>query len=514
LTAQRPAQALGPFGSSQNDGRYIFADLAKQVLPSVVTVYVKTNIKQQELKEHNDQLEQLRRLFRSHPGLREMMPFLSPNGQSPFGEDEGEENQPDLYGLEDQFIPTSSGSGIVITSDGYILTNHHVLTQGLEAAQKALESDKTKLTVVLSDGAEVSGGDIKVVYSHPLADLALLKINKTGLKPIKWGDSDKLRVGERVAAIGSPLDLKATVTQGIVCAKNRDIAGMSHLIQTDAVINPGSSGGALVNLDGELIGVSRLITSNSGRWQGFGFAIPSNEARWFADEVIKKGEIEFGYIGVEMAADGPNKMRMLATLGIDPQKPGVLISGLPEDSPAHKAGLQVGDFIVEADGHPIRENSDLLDYVKHQRLGATISITVLRANEKMQSERKTFKVTLTRRPNEKLLAERQGGPSVAPTPKAENQPEALAGLGLQVEPTTTDQGVKGLKVIAVDPRGPAGHVGIQPGDVLTEINRHRLESIDDLKPAIAARPENRAHLLKLLRDGREQLTPLEPGSRK
>jgi serine protease Do len=367
-TAPRPVGAAGLVGGDAEIGRYTFADLADRVLPSVVTVYVKQSMKMELSRgDRPDDLNRLRDFFRGNPGLRELFPEL------PDDEDQGRpESAPDLYDMDGEFVPTSSGSGIILSEDGYILTNHHVLSEGLRSAQNFTQSEDKQLTVVLGDGQEISGDDVKVVYSHPLADLAILKIDKSGLTPIKWGDSDKLRVGERIAAIGSPLDLKATVTQGIICAKNRDVANMSQLIQTDAVINPGSSGGALVNLDGELVGVNRLIATNTGRWQGFGFAIPSNDAKWFADEVISKGQIEFGYLGVLMWPETSEKMRMLSTLGFTPNQTGVLIQGLPdnpsvsEGNPARNAGLQVGDVIVEADGHPVRTNLDLLDYVRRR----------------------------------------------------------------------------------------------------------------------------------------------------
>jgi serine protease Do len=514
MSSSHPAKAAFGFGGQATDatGRYMFADLADHVLPSVVTVYVKESV-QKELDSRKKQLNQLRRFFRQNPGFQEMLPFLSPDdlggdGDQGDGDQGGGGSGPDLYGLGNQYVPTSSGSGIVVSADGYILTNHHVLTQGEEMAQKALQDESKQVTVVLPDGTEIGGKDVKVVYSNTLADLALLKINKTGLTPIKWGDSDKLRVGERVAAIGSPLDLRATVTQGIVCAKNRSIDNMSHLIQTDAVINPGSSGGALVNLDGELIGVNRLISSNTGRWQGFGFAIPSNDAKWFVDQVMKKGQIEYGYLGVYMTPDGADKMRMLATLGIDPNKQGVLVAELPPDSPGRKAGMQVGDFITEVDGVPVHDNGELLDRVKRQRVGATLKVTALRANSQMKPERLSFKITLTRRPDEKALNDAQTKRSKTPiAPKARVEPLLL---GLKGEPTTTPDGVRGLKITTITPNSPADRAGLKDGDVIVEMNRHPIASIDDLHAAIKAQAPNRAHLLKFDREGREQLIPLEP----
>ena len=488
--------------SAVDDYRYVYADLADEVLPSVVTVYVKESLRE-ELDQRRSQIDRLRDLFEQNPGLRDMMPFILPDdGLLP--------DDPDLYGLGEQFVPTSSGSGIIVSEDGYILTNHHVLTRGLESASEVLAEDTTQLAVVLYDGTEISGKDVKVVYSHPLADLALLKINRNGLKPIKWGDSDALRVGERVAAIGSPLDLKASVTQGIVCAKNRDVLQMSHLIQTDAVINPGSSGGALVNLDGELVGVNRLITSNTGRWQGYGFAIPSNDARWFAEEVMKNGEIAFGYLGVEMAPEGTEKMRLLATLGFDPNQAGVVIEGMPEGSPAERAGLQPGDLVVEVEGRRIRTNTDLLDTIKRQRVGSTVEIIVLRSTGEGEPERHTFRVTLDRRPDETELLSRQDERSGRATPRQPQRDSSAQALGLELEESSNPEG---LRIVSVAPGSVAAREGLREGDVITSLNNQPVRNLRDFRRAAEARPEGRAHRLRYVRDGRRGLATLMPPAR-
>lgn len=501
------------------NGRYTFSELADQVLPSVVTVYVKANMKT-EMEEQRKKMDEFRKRF-NDPGLRqmippEMMPFLFPDGESPF-DDPGAEvdpSRPDLYGLDDQFIPTSSGSGIVISDDGYILTNHHVVTQGLEEAQKVIDPVKTRLTVAFHDGSEVSAEQVKIVYSNPVADLALLKVEKTGLKPIKWGNSDSLRIGEAIAAVGSPLDLKETITDGIIGAKGRSILGMNDLIQTSAVINPGSSGGPLVNLDGEMVGVNRLISSNTGRWQGYGFAIPSNDAKWFVDEVLKKGRVEFGYLGIQMWRESPEKMRMMATLGIKLDTEGVLVQSVTPDSPADKAGLRVGDFITKLDDEEVKDSDELLNIVKRQKPGVRINLTYMRENEEMKLETKTASVTLTTRPDEsKLYADLSG---VKPPETKQPEDEKITpkkndfeSLGLTIEPVN-EGGVKGLRITAVESGSAAARVGLKAGDVITQFNRQAVSSIRDAERAIEMRPDNRAHSIQFLRDGREQITPLEP----
>jgi serine protease Do len=508
LTGQRPADAVGPLGSSMDTGRYTFADLADRVMPSVVTVYVKENLKS-EMQSQADELDRLHRFFRGNPGILEMFPNIDPEG-SP-----NQPTPPNLFGLEGQYVPTSSGSGIVISNDGYILTSHHVLSSGTERAQDALSDQDIHVAVVLNDGTEIDGDEVKVVYSDWLADLALIKIDRKGLTPIQWGDSDKLRVGERIVAVGSPLDLKATVTQGIVCAKGRHIAGMSQLIQTDAVINPGSSGGALVNLDGELVGVNRLITSNTGRWQGFGFAIPSNDAKWFSDDVIGKGRIEYGYLGVFMWRDSREKMQMLSTLGFDPDQPGVLIqelpasANMPDGNPAYNGGLRVGDLIVEADGHPIRDNVDLLDYVKRRPAGSKVNIAVLRTDESYKPHRNAFDVVLGVRPSDGNL---QAPPTeAAPEPAKPKPTDALGAIGIAAEPGQAD-GRDGLRITEVAPRSPAARAGLQPDDLIVRLNRRPIASVEDFEKAAGSRRERHLHLIEFLRDGRDQVTSLEPGS--
>jgi serine protease Do len=447
--------------------------------------------------------------------MQPFLPFMMPDEDSSPTPD-----RPDLFGMEEEFLPVSSGSGVILSSDGYILTNHHVITRETDSATKVVKDENLQVTVVLDDGTEVSGDDVTVVYSHPLADLALLKINRNGLKPIRWGDSDKLRIGEAVAAIGSPLDLRATITSGIVGAKGRSVLDMSGLIQTNAVINPGSSGGALINLDGELVGINRLISTNTGRWQGYGFAIPSNDARWFFDQVIEKGKVEFGFMGISMypeesfAMDSrPTKREMMATLNIPLELEGVLIDDLPDSpsgkpSPSREGGLEIGDYITRIDDQRIRENSDLLDYVKRQPVGKKIDVTVTRQNKSLEQEEKTFTITLSARPDETDLRDQLTTPRERPRPRADKRNEASP-LGMTLEPAT-ESGTSGLKVVTVTPGSPADQAGLKAGDLLTELNRQPLKTMDDLVKGIEKRPESRAHRLDFLRDGRPKVIPLNP----
>ncbi|MCL5270284.1 MAG: trypsin-like peptidase domain-containing protein [bacterium] len=290
-------QGSGP--SALNDDRFLFANLADQVIPSVVTVYVKRDLKRNMTPEELRQFEQFRRFFQGPDNPFQGSPFeffFGPDqGQEPDQQDPGNENPHAPDGENNPFLQQASGSGVIISADGYIITNWHVVGD---------KDQGTSITVVFSDNSELDNNHVKLVESNRLLDLALLKVDRKGLKPIQWGDSDKLRIGERVACVGSPLDLRETVTQGIVCAMHRNVdIGIGDMIQTDAVINPGSSGGAMVNLEGQLVGINRLITSRTGWWQGYGFAIPANDVRYFTDQVIRTGHFTAGYIGIEMAPD-------------------------------------------------------------------------------------------------------------------------------------------------------------------------------------------------------------------
>jgi S1-C subfamily serine protease len=484
--AQAPAAPAATSGDSI--GRFTFADLADKVLPSVVTVYVKRDMKASMSPEEREKLEKFKQFF-NNPQFRQ---FFGPDG--PGMPDNGDEDQ-------NPFIAQSSGSGVIISADGYIITNWHVVGD---------LSDKSDIRLVFSDDTEVKGADVKLVFSHQVADLAILKVNKSGLTPVKWGNSDNLRIGERVAAIGSPLDLRATITQGIICAKHRDVDGSAgDMLQTDAVINPGSSGGALVNLDGELVGINRLITTNSGRWQGYGFAIPANDAKSFADQVVSKGKVSYGYIGITMGSALEDTPKMREALGIDKDHKGVLISAISPDGPADKAGLRVGDFITRADETDIESSSELLRFVMRRKVGDTINLHVLRADEDGKLAEKTLKLRVSERPDQKELEAQLRGmpqkPNATPTPKPE---ENQAMLGLSLEPYEQD-GSKGLRVTDVAPESPAARAGISQGDILISLNRVTLQTMDDFTRALKKKVAGRQHVVQIIHSGRLTLATID-----
>jgi Do/DeqQ family serine protease len=293
----------------------------------------------------------------------------SPFGNDPFfryffGDDQG-------FGSRDR-RSLSLGSGVMISPDGYVVTNSHVVGNNVR-----------EITIALPDKREIRG---RVVGSDPATDIALLKIDMTNMPVLRWGDSSQLKVGEWVLAIGSPFQLSQTVTAGIVSATGRNNVGFAEyedFIQTDAAINPGNSGGALVNSRGELIGINTGIFSESGGYQGIGFAVPSNLARRIVDDLMKYGEVQrgsIGYLRVERLTD-----RLAAEVGA-PSTQGAVISRMMQDSESFAAGLRPGDVIVAFNGQKVDDPSQFFRLVADAKVGSTASVTALRNGREMEFE--------------------------------------------------------------------------------------------------------------------------------
>ncbi len=494
---------------SDDSGRYVYADLADRVLPSVVTVYVQKKYKREDLG-----LNPFRRHERN-PG-RNFDPFrffMNPDSPQPFhkdapsDEDKPGDEMPDDQGGEDQedfLLMPSSGSGVIVSKDGYILTNQHVVGNF---------GDAPEISIVLHDDTKIDSEDVELVWSHELVDLAVLRIKRESLDltPIEWGKSGDLRIGERVAAIGSPLDLRRTITQGIVCADNRDVRARTAmqewggLIQTDAVINPGSSGGPLVNLDGQMVGINRVISSTDGRWQGYGFALPSDDVRHFYEQLIEDGEVQMGYIGVSMVNLDQVSPDLLDALGLEMSLSGVLVAGAIEGEPAHEAGIRKHDFINRVDSQEIASATDLLHVIARKPVGSKVRISVLRGNDEDELEEMDFAFKLSARPAPGELLKRNTRKTPPASPSKEDEPDEaeFEELGISVEPDSED-GEKGLRVIYVEPESKAAGAGIQEGDLLIELNRLRLKSRKDIPRALGRRTDSKQnHLLRYLRDGKD-----------
>ncbi len=350
------------------------------------------------------------------------------------------------------------GSGVIIRSDGYIITNNHVIDGADE------------LEVKLFDGEFY---EAQVVGSDPASDLAVIKVDAENLPAITFGDIGTVRVGQWVLAFGSPLseDLGNTVTAGIVSAMGRTSVNLSQLntfaafIQTDAAINPGNSGGPLVNLEGQLIGINSAIFSRSGGYQGIGFAIPVDVVKNVTDQLIESGSVRRGYLGVLFGRVSP----ALAEAWNVPRG-SALVSEVQPGTPADEAGLKEGDVIVAVDGRELQDNYQLLTIIGNKHPGDTVKLTYVR-----DGERHTTTVTLGTRPDD-LTAEKEG-----PRPKDRNSDVMKEDLGFEIRNLTpatverlglTDQDVTGVLVVNIDENSDAfREAELRQYDIITEIDR-------------------------------------------
>jgi len=386
------------------------------------------------------------------------------------------------------------GSGVVVSADGYILTNHHVV-DGAE-----------NIKIDMNDGRTI---DAKLIGSDPPSDLALLKVNATGLTYMTPGDSDKVRVGDVALAIGNPLGIGQTVTMGIISAKGRATPGpgagnFEDFLQTDAPINHGNSGGALVNTLGELIGInSQIAPGETGGNIGIGFAIPSNMAKTVMDQLVKNGKVRRGQLGISVTRVTSD---LAASLNM-PDVKGVIINSVRSGSAAEKAGLRQGDVITAINDNPVSDTNAFRNRVASNAPGSEVTLTIMRDNREQK-----IRATLGEFSEETARAENQNEGSP-------NNPRNSGGgkLGITVEPVTPDvaqelqlkAGTTGVVVTSVDPAGPATEAGIQRGDVIQEVNRQPVKSADDLRAAIDKNGDKPA-LLLLNRRGETAFVPIRP----
>lgn len=387
-------------------------------------------------------------------------------------------------------LSESLGSGFIIDGNGYIITNNHVV-------------DKAEsISVTLSDNTKT---EARVIGKDPKTDLALIKIEtKRPLNAVKFGDSDKIRVGDWVLAIGNPFGLGSSVTAGIVSAKSRDIESGPYdsFIQTDASINQGNSGGPMFNLQGEVIGISSAIFSTTGASQGVGFAIPANLAGWVISQLKEHGEVKRGWIGIKIQ---PNTPEIADSLGISANQ-GVVVSGVTEQGPAQKAGLQAGDIVLSFNRQPIDNTKNLSRLIAETKIGTPAPIEIWRSGQKQ-----TLTVPIELMPEETpLSAAKETASDAAETP---DNGESLNIIGFTVKEISPElaeryklaPSTSGVVVTDILPNSDASRKGIKIGDIIVKIDKRNIigesafhEYVND-----ARRENNRPVLLAI--QGQEAL---------
>lgn len=373
------------------------------------------------------------------------------------------------------------GSGFIISADGYLLSNHHVV----DGADEVI--------VTLTDKREFKA---KIVGSDARTDVALLKIEAQGLPTLKIGNPDQLRVGEWVLAIGSPFGLDNTVTAGIVSAKSRDTGDYLPFIQTDVAVNPGNSGGPLLNMAGEVVGINSQIYSRTGGFMGISFAIPIDEAQRVADQLRKSGRVVRGRIGV--AIDEVTR-EVAEALGMKTAS-GALVRNVEPKGPADQAGVEAGDIVLKFNGKTIEKVSDLPRLVGNTAPGSQATLEVWR-----RGEVKTLKVKVGQIEPEKAVT------SSKPTPKSE-KPASVDWLGLSLadlgEASGESKASTGVQIVAV--KGPAERVGLRQGDIILSLNNVQVRSVAQFVSAAEKLDRKRTVVLLVRRGEGVQFVPLKP----
>ena len=440
-----------------------FTDLVEQVGPSVVNIRTTEKV-QPRSSQVNPGEEEMLEFFRRFGLPAPNMPRPGPRQRTPQQQDEQPREQ-----------PRGVGSGFVLTSDGLIMTNAHVV----EGADEVI--------VTLTDKREFKA---KIIGSDKRSDVAVVKIEATGLPAVRVGDVARLKVGEWVMAIGSPFGLENSVTAGIVSAKQRDTGEFLPFIQTDVAINPGNSGGPLINMRGEVVGINSQIYSRSGGFMGISFSIPIDEAIRASDQLRSQGRVSRGRIGVTI--DQVSK-DVAESLGLG-KSTGALVKAVEAGSPADKAGVEPGDVIIKFDGRVIEKSMDLPRFVGATKPGTRSAMTVFR-----KGAAKELQVTIAEIDPEKPEAK---APAPAPAPKA--KPSAVAqSYGLTVSELTDNQR-KELKIkvgVAVDAvADAAARAGLAEGDIILQLDSTEVASVKDVE-AILAKHDKAKPLVVLYRRG-------------
>ncbi|KAK3604827.1 hypothetical protein CHS0354_000489 [Potamilus streckersoni] len=438
------------------------------VKPSVVTIDVEANLNNAEKSKED---------FREDEELNPFFFFRQPRGKQ-----------------KDDYIPIrASGSGVIVSSEGYIVTNNHVIERVKE---------KGSITVTLDDKRQFSA---KIIGRDPLTDLAVIKIDGTDLQSISFGNSKDVQVGDFVLAIGNPLGLNSTVTAGIVSAYGRSIRiiddsyGVEYFIQTDAAINSGNSGGALVDVDGRLIGINTAIATKTGGYDGYGFAIPIDLAESVIMDLIENGKVLRGYLGVSIRS-----VDAVTAKAMDLKKPeGVLVENILENSGAAEAGVKAGDIIIEVNDEKVKEANQLQSIIARKKPNEKIKLTLIRNKQLM-----TYYVYLKAKSGEKGF--------VANSVKNESNPKTYEdrriGLVVSVQnkvDTKSDEKVTGVEVTQVVPFSIAQRRGVLVGDVIVEVSSKVVRSLNDFENYVKEKKPGEAILLRIKRKGNTSFVALE-----
>ena len=412
-------------------------------------------------------------------GMPDMQQFFGPNG--PLGRQFRIPSQPQNR------IERGLGSGVIISPDGYIVTNNHVIDGAVD------------IRVTMSN-REVYPA--KLIGADPLTDLAVIKVNASNLPSVPWGNSADLHPGQTVLAFGNPYGFRFTVTRGIISALNRpnpdasDRRKPGEFIQTDAAINPGNSGGALVDAHGSLIGINTFLISSSGSFSGMGFAIPTQIVQPTVDTLIRDGKVTHGFIGIQIADVTPDNAKFFDMKKAE----GALVSDVQPDAPGAKAGLRSGDVITELDGKAVSDAGQLQMIVGQKRPGDTIHLQVVRDSKPMN-----IAVTLEALGGDKGTEVAGGehgkgrwGLSLADlTPDVRNEVQA-------------ERGVHGAVVEDVKPGSPADNAGLQRGDIIMEVNRHSVKSVAEAGQALSSVPSGQDVLVLVWSQGGSTFRVLHP----
>ena len=433
-----PPASLKLADVGEGPSRNTFAPIVKAVLPSVV------NISSSKLvHEHAGMPEGMSPFFRQ---------FFGDNGE----DGEGAFSTPAPQDHREKAL----GSGVIVSPEGYILTNNHVI------------DGANDVRVTLSDRREFQA---RVVGTDPKTDIAVLKIEASNLSPITIGDSSKVEVGDTALAIGDPFGVGQTVTKGIISATGRGNLGIEayeDFIQTDAPINPGNSGGALINDRGELVGINTaIITHGSGGSQGIGFAVPANLAHEVLDEILKNGKVTRAYLGIYPQNVTPGIAKAFG----EKEPRGVLVGDVSPNSPAQAGGLQRGDIILEVNGMPMNDGNQLRMTISMMKPGTEADLKVLR-----DGGARNMEIKLDELPNQEAENKTQGG----------KEEQALEGVEVaNLTPETAEQlnlppATTGVVVKQVSPSSPLADSGLRRGDVIQEVNHKPVKSVSDLQSAI------------------------------